>query len=80
LGALVAGVDEAVATPIDDAELAGRLSLLIRRAGAAPSARLPIGGRAELDLEHRELMIDGERVHVRWLRAKVEPDPRRPSG
>lgn len=122
LAALEAGVDEAVATPIEDAELAGRLSLLIRRAGGAPSTRLSIGGRAELDLERRELVLDGERVHlrpkeagllellarepgrtitrarildrvwgpehqgdprtidvhVRWLRAKIEPDPRRP--
>ncbi len=122
LAALEAGVDEAIATPIDDAELAGRLSLLIRRAGAMHVTRLPIGGGAELDLQRRELLRDGERihlrpkeagllellarepgrtvtrgrildrvwgpdhhgdprtidVHVRWLRAKIEADPRRP--
>ena len=122
LAALEAGVDDALAMPIDDAELAGRLSLLLRRAGPARTSRLPIGAGLELDLDRRELVRDDERihlrpkeaallellarapgrtltrahilervwgpshqgdprtvdVHVRWLRAKIEPDPREP--
>lgn len=122
LEALEAGVDEALPTPIDDAELAGRLSLLVRRAGALRLNRLVIADDLELDLERRELVHDGRRihlrpkeagllevlarapgrtltrahilervwgrayagdprtvdVHVRWLRAKIEPDPQVP--
>lgn len=122
LAALEVGVDEALAVPIDEAELAGRLSLLLRRAGPVRTGYLTIADGLELDLERRELVRHGERihlrpkeagllelllrasgrtltrgqilarvwgpahqgdprtvdVHVRWLRAKIEPDPRAP--
>ena len=122
LAALEAGVDDVVATPVTDTELAGRLSLLLRRAGATRARRMAIGRGMTLDLDRRELLRGDEwvhlrpkeagllellarspgrtitrehilervwgrehagdqrtvDVHVRWLRAKVEPDPRRP--
>jgi DNA-binding response OmpR family regulator len=65
LAALESGIDEALATPIDDAELAGRLSLLLRRAGRSRPTRLVIADGLELDLGRRELWRDGRWVHLR---------------
>ena len=122
LAALELGVDEALPLPIGEAELAGRLSLLLRRSALVAARRLPIADSTELDLDRRELLRDGEwvhlrpkeagllellarspgrvftrevilgrvwganhvgdprtvDVHVRWLRSKLEADPRHP--
>jgi DNA-binding response OmpR family regulator len=122
LAALEAGFDDVLTSPVDDAELAGRLALLLRRPPATRVTRLPVGDGLELDIDRRELLRDGKwvhlrpkeagllellarmpgrpltrdhilrrvwgadhlgdrrtvDVHVRWLRAKIEPDPRRP--
>lgn len=122
LEALEAGVDEALTGPLAVSELAGRIRLLLRRGRPPRRTRLPIGEHMELDLDRRELLRDGEwihlrpkearllelfarspgrvltreqildrvwspdhdgdprtvDVHVRWLRAKIEPDPHAP--
>ncbi len=122
LEALQAGIDEVLALPMSDAELAGRTRLLLRRVRPARVKRLEVGDGLELDLDRRELLRDGTwvhlrpkearllelfarapgrvmtrdhilarvwgadhqgdprtiDVHVRWLRAKIEPDPRTP--
>lgn len=122
LAALAAGIDDAVARPISDAELAGRIRHQAGRARLERVSRLSIGVGLQLDLDRRELLRDGlwvhlrpkeasllelfarapgrvlsrehilrrvwgaERegdprtvdVHVRWLRSKIEPDPRDP--
>jgi DNA-binding response OmpR family regulator len=122
LAALDAGVDDAVAEPISDVELAGRLRHQLKRARVGRVTRLSIGADMQLDLDRRELLRDGEwvhlrpkeasllelfarapgraltrehilsrvwgpghagdprtvDVHVRWLRSKIEPDPRDP--
>lgn len=123
LAALDAGVDDALAEPISDLELAGRLRHQLKRAKVGRITRLPIGTDMQLDLDRRELLRDGEwvhlrpkeasllelfarapgraltrehilsrvwgpghegdprtvDVHVRWLRSKIEPDPRDPT-
>jgi DNA-binding response OmpR family regulator len=123
LAALEAGVDEALAAPVTASELAARIGLLVRRARPDRVTRLPIGHHVELDLDRRELLRDGDwvhlrpreaellelfarspgrvlsrdhilervwgpghvgdrrtvDVHVRWLRAKIEPLPHEPA-
>lgn len=123
LAALEAGIDDVLAMPIDDIEVAGRLRLLARRSRPPRETRLPVGKGVELDLDRRELLRNGEwvhlrpkearllelfarapgrvltreqilrrvwgpnhhgdqrtvDVHVRWLRAKIEPLPRQPA-
>ncbi len=123
LAALEAGVDEALPMPVAADELAGRIRLLLKRARPVRLSRLHGGGDMELDLDRRELLRDGQwvhlrpkearllelfarspgrvmtrdhilsrvwgpdhtgdprtvDVHVRWLRSKIEPDPRDPT-
>lgn len=121
LDALAAGFDDALATTVPAAELAGRLRWLDDRVVAArtPETTLPVTDELVLDLEAHALWRNGVQVHlrpkeytllrllasnpgraiprhellatvwgpdrstgsrtldvhVRWLRAKIEPDP-----
>jgi DNA-binding response OmpR family regulator len=71
LAALEAGADEALAAPVSASELAARIGLLVRRARPDRVARLPIGDHIELDLDRRELLRDGDWVHLRPREAKL---------
>jgi len=65
LTALESGVDEVLAEPISRAELAARIRLQLRRSTRARRTRLPIGEGLELDLDRRELLRDGDWLHLR---------------
>jgi len=65
LAALDTGFDDVLSAPVGDAELAGRLALLLRRLPATRVTRLPVGDGLELDIDRRELLRDGEWVHLR---------------
>lgn len=65
LEALEAGVDEALARPLAASEVAGRIRLLLRRSRGPRRSRLPIGLDMELDADRRELLRDGQWIHLR---------------
>jgi two-component system, OmpR family, response regulator RegX3 len=71
LEALGMGIDEVVARPISVTELAGRIRLLLRRARPERRTRLAVGDRIELDLDRRQLLREGEWVHLRPKEAKL---------
>jgi DNA-binding response OmpR family regulator len=65
LDALRLGFDEALATDIDPAELAGRLALLQERARPRTDRVIRVTSDCELDLIGHELRRDGRIVHLR---------------
>jgi DNA-binding response OmpR family regulator len=71
LAALAAGADEVLSEPVSRSELAGRIRLLLRRARPGRLSRLPIGEHLELDLDRREVLRDGDWVHLRPKEARL---------
>ncbi len=69
--ALEAGVDESLANTVKLSELAGRIRLLLRHARPPRRTRLPIGDSMQLDVERRELLRDGDWIHLRPKEAKL---------
>ncbi|HYI23258.1 MAG TPA: response regulator transcription factor [Candidatus Limnocylindrales bacterium] len=69
LGALRAGFDEAIDERMAPAELAGRLALLADEArmsrGSRIDRRISISPEITLDIDSRDLHIDGRAIHLR---------------
>jgi two-component system, OmpR family, KDP operon response regulator KdpE len=63
IAALDAGADDYVTKPVGIDELIARLRAVLRRAVPSGEPVLTIGG-LELDLEKRELRVDGKPVHL----------------
>jgi two-component system KDP operon response regulator KdpE len=63
IAALDAGADDYVTKPVGIDELVARLRAVLRRAVPSAEPLLAIGG-LEVDLEKRELRIDGKPVHL----------------
>lgn len=69
--ALAEGVEESLAGPLAPSELVGRLRLMLRRARPWRRQRLLVGDQMELDLERRQLLRDGDWVHLRPKEASL---------
>ena len=65
LDALRLGLDDALPSSIEPAELAARLTLLEERARARPERTLPVADGCDLDLLAHQLRRDGQLVHLR---------------